>query len=170
VNPMQTLLIRHLEPIGAGTLLGQADTPLKEGDFAASDILIDRLYSSTLKRAKQTASKLFPKFPLTTVADFCEIDYGQWNGLTWNEIQERWPKLAVEKTKDWFKLPAPKGELWDNFQLRVTRAYKEIALTSAENDVVAIVAHAGVNSVIHSYVTGSDLHLFQQKYGEIIEI
>jgi len=34
---------------------------------------------------------------------------------------------------------------------------------------IAILAHAGVNSVINHYLTGEDPLVFTQEYGEVIE-
>ena len=67
---------------------------------------------------------------------------------------------------NWLGVTPPGGESWDDFSSRVLNAFKEIESADAS---IAILAHAGVNSVINHYLTGEDPLAFTQEYGEVIE-
>src|SRR5215203_45609 len=99
-------VIRHAEPQITGVLCGQFDPPLSgAGQSMARDMATQLsipncpIYTSPLLRAKQTACQIHP-WPII-LRDLAEISYGAWDGLSWNEIEERWPDLAAAKLSDW---------------------------------------------------------------------
>lgn len=57
---------------------------------------ITAVYSSPLKRAWATAEPIAAQFavPLTPEPGLVEVDTGDWTGLTWQEIDRRWPAEA----------------------------------------------------------------------------
>ena len=88
------------------------------------------------------------------------------DGKSWQEIQNQWPDIATAKMENWLGVTPPDGESWSDFSSRVLTAFKEIEIRDAS---IAILAHAGVNSVINQYLTGEDPLVFTQEYGEVIE-
>jgi alpha-ribazole phosphatase len=163
---MPTLyVIRHGEPALTGVLLGKVDPPLSSlGREQASAVRIPncRLYSSPLCRARETALILKPD-PIV-LADLAEISYGEWDGLAWNEIENRWPQLAQDKLRDWQSVVPPAGEPWEQFTARVGRAVEEIIRDAAP---AAMVAHEAVNAVVHDYFAKSAVNEYSQNYCEI---
>lgn len=57
---------------------------------------IDMVFSSSLKRAYETASLIAKDKGINVVKykEFMEVGMGKWEGLTWNEIKERYPDVS----------------------------------------------------------------------------
>jgi alpha-ribazole phosphatase len=152
-------LLRHGEPGTRGVLLGQNDAELSvAGRLFASHLVLPRhaaAYSSPLRRCLETAAaaKLAPKI----LPDLAEITYGEWDGMSWQQIEDRWPELASRKLQDWFGVTPPGGESWSTFEGRVERALDQIL--SAPLPAI-VVGHEAVHAVIS----------FKQRYGELIEL
>lgn len=164
-------LIRHAEPAWQGAFLGQSDPPLSLAGHAQaqrvlSDIQVEIAYVSPLRRAQETASYLRSSHTLV-LPELQEIDFGEWTGRTWEQIQSAWPELASRKLKDWLQVTPPGGESWMDFIGRVRRAWQRIRSGPSP---AAIVAHGGVNAALVSIVTGhSPLH-FNQTYAGVTNI
>ncbi|MEO8027389.1 MAG: histidine phosphatase family protein [Bryobacteraceae bacterium] len=170
---MPTLfLVRHAEPMQTGVILGQLDPPLSErGRAEAVNIWRDRaplavVYSSPLLRAIETA-ELIGAAPVEILDDLREIGYGAWDGKTWAEIEAADAVLAHRKQADWTGVTPPGGENWETFRARVAQAGKRILEGPFP---CAVVAHAAVNAVLVSILTGADPLQFQQDYGEVLAI
>jgi len=159
-------LIRHGRPVHSGVLLGSTDSPLAVEDLVPFRRPVDRVWTSPLRRAVQTAELLFPNRKIAIAPELAERALGEWDGLAWAEIETQWPELAARASADWFSFTPPGGEPWTEFMARVERAWRRIPTSSA----TAIVAHAGVNAVLHHLITARDVAGFQQDYGEVIEV
>ncbi len=110
-------LIRHEEPELRGRFIGRTDPPLTaQGcDAAASKLSaldVKAVYVSPLRRARQTAQAIACATPHIVLPQLAEIDFGEWEGLSWSEIEDRWPGAAVRKIEDWLGVPPPGGESW----------------------------------------------------------
>src|SRR5262249_26169480 len=119
--PTTVWLIRHGAVDGVeGRCCGQLDVGLgKMGLGQAKDIAmrlskepISHIYSSALRRAVATAQCLAQSRNLTvqSIAALNEMNFGDLEGLRYEEIQERWPDVF----KSWMATPAetqfPNGE------------------------------------------------------------
>lgn len=159
-------LIRHAKPVLSGVLLGSTDVPLAVAGLTPFEKPVDRVYCSPLQRAFRTAELLFPGREIATIAAFSERGLGEWETLAWAEVEERWPEAAARASADWFAHPPPGGEPWEAFRHRVRSAWDQLP----RNGVTAIVAHAGVNSLLWHFATGNSPLLFQQDYCEVLPI
>jgi len=156
-------VVRHARPAVIGVLLGQTDPPLSEdGGRQAGELLRDvrlvRVYSSPLRRARETADLLARGACVEIMEDLREITYGEWDGLSWAEIEGRNEELARRKLADWGGVTPPGGEGWDAFRGRVLRAFERICMGPRP---AAIVGHAAVNQIL----TG-----VEQAYGGVFEL
>lgn len=150
----QLLLVRHA-PIGpefAGRYVGSSDVPIAPGSEARLALLgrwladrkPTRMVVSPMLRARQTAEALraFVDVPMSIDPDLREIDFGQWEGKSFDEIASRW----AEEVKRWAEFSPefrfPGGEALGEFVERVRRAEKRVAESS--DDVVVAVTHGGV--------------------------
>jgi 2,3-bisphosphoglycerate-dependent phosphoglycerate mutase len=103
------ILLRHGESTGnlAGVTQGQIDTPLSETGlrqalalaerWQAAGVCFDRILSSPLQRARQTAevvASLLPA-PIDLNPDWMERHYGLASGLTPEEVAQRFPLLPT---------------------------------------------------------------------------
>ena len=150
-------LVRHGEPLfkdNGSYCIGRTDLPLSErGRQQASDLriyftdkYIRAVYHSYLLRTKQTADILSDgKYCVIEANGLEEIDMGEWDGLSFNEIREKNPDLYEERGKDIVHVSAPGGENFMQALSRFSSAVKCI-INEAEGNIV-IVAHAGVNRI-----------------------
>jgi broad specificity phosphatase PhoE len=160
-------LIRHERPAITGLLLGSTDLPLAEDVRIAPSLLrVSAVFCSPLRRARDTASCMFPGQPTTLCPQLAERDLGAWDGLTWAEVEQRWPEQARTASLDWFASTPPGAERWVDFEGRLARAFATIRLV----DGAAVVAHAGVNAVLWELAGQGRAMQFQQQYGEIVSI
>jgi broad specificity phosphatase PhoE len=170
---MRTLyLIRHARPVLDGVLLGQSNPPLSDqgradAQRALSEFEVERVYSSPLRRAVETAAFLQSPAEVITLDGLTEISMGLWDGKSWDEVRRADPGLADRKSEDWLSVTPPEGESWSAFTARVLKA---LDLVRSGPQPAAIVAHWAVNSVIASTLRDSSPIQFQQAYCEVIEL
>jgi broad specificity phosphatase PhoE len=164
------LLIRHEEPEMRGRFIGRTDPPLTAAGREAAaaklaGLTVAALYVSPLLRARQTAEAIGGPVEPIVLPELAEIDFGDWEGLTWQEIQQRWPDAACRKIEDWLGAAPPGGELWCDFCARIDRALERVL---AGPRPAAIVAHMVVNAALAARLLGRDPKQFRQEYGEIL--
>jgi len=159
-------LIRHARPVHSGVLLGAMDSPLADEHVEPCELLVDRVWTSPLQRASLTAKLLFPSHEAVIVQGLAERGLGEWEGMSWAEVKERRAEDAARALEDWFAFTPHGGERWGQFVERVSAVWLGVPRDGA----TAIVAHVGVNAVLHSLATGADISSFQQDYGEVVEI
>jgi len=147
------VLIRHGKTCMAGRFCGRSDPELnavgkREAVHVAENVSkldIERIYSSDLRRASQTAKAIAQR---TGIAIDCltglrEIDFGQWEGLTWNEIEVQFPHEADLWLQEFPSRSAPGGETYTAFTARVETAIAAL-LCEAVGMTIAVVTHRGV--------------------------
>jgi len=162
-------LIRHQEPAVRGCFLGRTDPPLSDAGRDAARKLcalqVRSIFVSPLRRARETAEAIPCDAPRVVLPELAEMDFGDWDGLAWDEIKQRWPEIARRKSEDWFGLTPPRGETWQSLCDRVDRALAQIRNAPGP---IAVVAHITVNAALAARLRGTDPSTFQQNYGEVI--
>ncbi len=167
-------LLRHGKTGFSGRYVGAQDVPLApEGVSQIQDLhkvlqekTFDKVFSSPMLRCRQTCEILFPNDSVSCNDNLKEINFGRWEGLTFDEISVRDPEI-VEKWAD--NLPDftfPEGESVDSFTKRVQTTATEIA--EGQGDTVLIVSHGGVIRSLLCHFLGIDPKnylLFQVKKG-----
>jgi broad specificity phosphatase PhoE len=155
---MESLLfIRHAETDLAGRFCGHLDPPVNEQGYRQIKELlrsldgesIDAIYSSDLSRALTTADAIARAFGLSPVAapGLREIDFGEWEGLSWEEIESRNAIFARQWSVAYPELPTPGGEPFEAFRTRVlTEVERLLAMSNQKHAVV--VTHGGVMRVV----------------------
>ena len=156
-------LIRHGEPTISGVLLGRLDPPLRSVPMP-SVVPVISVFTSPLRRARETASFLFPHIQATILEELAEISLGEWDGLTWAEVEQRDPLLAARKVENWFGVTPPGGEDPEAIFKRATAA---LSVVQQSAHPAAIVAHAGINAVLWQLLTGTPAVVYQQDYLEM---
>lgn len=147
-------LIRHGLTQGnlEGRYIGRTDSPLCEQGRAQLERLcetceypaVDRVYTSPMLRAKQSAELLFPDRYIEVVDDLREFDFGDFEGKTMQELE------SDEQFKQWIASPAtastPNGESGLSLQSRAQDALAYIfgQMMSKRMSSVAVVTHAGL--------------------------
>jgi broad specificity phosphatase PhoE len=155
--------IRHAATDMAGTFCGHSDPDVNHlGATQIVDLVsslstkhIAMVYSSDLKRAQATASAIAKEkgIPCELHPALREIYFGQWEGLTWEEIERADPDYAGQWLANFPDLPAPSGEDFRAFESRVL---KEVTQLLQENNhrPIAVVSHAGVLRIVLKHLFG----------------
>jgi alpha-ribazole phosphatase len=151
----EILFIRHAETDMAGTFCGFSDPELNTRGYVQLAELIDNLrtedigavYTSDLRRSYTTASAVAEVFGVDCQVRpaLREISFGQWEGLTWEQIEGQNKAYARHWITDYPRLPAPDGENICDFEQRVLTEMKFMFM-EAENKgrSIAVITHAGV--------------------------
>ena len=169
---MRLILIRHGETEWNATLryMGQAAVPLNDTGRAQARAAAERLrryaavalYTSDLVRAAETAEIIGAAIGLTPrpMPELREIDVGQWEGLTPEELYRRFPDHMREYERD----PAPTvrlgGESYAQLQERALVALNTIQRAHQLGDTVLAVSHGGTIRALLCHVIGLDLAHF----------
>ena len=110
---------------------------------------IDAIYTSPMKRVQETlAPALKNAVPKpVTVPELCEIDFGDWSGLGWYEVEKRFKFAAHEWLDQIHQFGVPNGEDAKTFRDRIAPCLKKI-LRAHPGQNVAIFCHGGVIRMI----------------------
>ena len=145
-------LLRHGEPAIFGRLngrlpgvglseKGRAEAAMQAGRLAGEKI--EAIYSSPLQRTCETAEILAERLGLSIRyrEDVIEIDYGEWTGLSFDQIRrdERWQMWSRSRGI----AAIPGGESWRQVQERVVGALFDLQQAHPDGSV-AIVSHGDV--------------------------
>jgi alpha-ribazole phosphatase len=98
---------------------------------------------------------------VVVIPDLREIEFGDFEGLTYDEIAERYPDLY----RQWMEMPTeirfPNGECFSEMRSRVLEALDAIE-RERRGQTVAIVSHGGVNRILIAWALQiSDKYLFR---------
>jgi broad specificity phosphatase PhoE len=147
------VLIRHGETDWAGKFCGYSDPRLnasgkRDAIRVAEEVSrldIARIYSSDLRRAAQTARAIAKRTGIAVefLTGLREIHFGQWEGLSWHEIESRSADEAHLWQREFPFQSAPGGETYSGFTTRVETTI-EALLREAPGMTVAVVTHRGV--------------------------
>jgi alpha-ribazole phosphatase len=150
-------LIRHAETDMAGRFCGHSDPELNERGRQQlagvvdrlSEYAIRRIYTSDLRRARQTAEAIASHFGIgfEVRPGLREIHFGLWEGLSWSEIEASDPVLVRSWAERYPNSTAPGGESLQQFERRV-RAESAFLFAAATECPIAVVAHAGFMRVL----------------------
>ncbi|HCX65411.1 MAG TPA: hypothetical protein DHN33_09400, partial [Eubacteriaceae bacterium] len=90
------------------------------------DYPVEIVYTSPLRRAYDTAQILNQsiKKPLVVKEKLREIEFGDWEGLTWREVKEKYPDLLADNEIGYAN--PPNGETFLQAKERVGSAVEEI--------------------------------------------
>jgi probable phosphoglycerate mutase len=149
-----------------------------EGEAAARALAVrldgmafDRIVSSPLRRAVQTVEILAAGRAIQADARLAEMDYGEWEGLTYAQIEAR----DLERRRRWEVDPAaehcPGGESGNEVAARV-RAFLADAINRAGLDAhereaegrILVVAHATLNRILLCVALGTPVRDFRRRF------
>ena len=161
-------LIRHGHPDWGDEprYVGTSDLPLSDlGRRQARSLAgrlagehLDAVYSTGLRRTDATAQALARDRGLRVqaVGELAELDFGEWEGLTSAEIQERWADVYAARGRDPAHVRPPGGENYADLAARALPAFHRLAREHAD-DAIALVAHQATNRVILADLLGLPL-------------
>lgn len=162
-------LIRHgeTEDADARRYKGHIDVALSErgieqikrvADYLSQNTGLASVYTSGLSRALKSAEIIAGAFGLTTVINdgLKERSFGEWEGMTFDEIKEKWPDAFKAWAANPLEFSPMGGESTVALKARALKAFIEIvAANNGKN--IAIVAHGGINRILLCELLGIPL-------------
>ncbi len=145
-------LVRHAmsQSNVTGNFCGVTDVPLSDNGYIQLDYLaerfagmhIDRVYSSPLLRAVETAKALnrAHRLDITLRYELHEIDVGEMEGVSFDELMRNYPEAMGKYMRDPGDFVSPGGESMVQVSERSVRAVRRIAEENPGLEV-AVVSH-----------------------------
>ena len=100
------------------------------------------IYTSPLERARETAAALARNnIPVSVTDDLNEVDFGEWTGLSFDELNRRPDWIAFNRSRSAAAIPG--GEWMVEVQARACRALTRIHQVHP-HDHIAIISHGDV--------------------------
>jgi broad specificity phosphatase PhoE len=156
------LLIRHGETEGNSavrfygatdvTLSDQGRVQMRAAARALPDDAIDLVVASPLSRAWEGARIVWPRGPILLEPGFREVDFGRWEGLTAEEIEQLDPPLHRAWRAGTPGFEYPEGERRASFRARVEQGLERMLGRGASS--MLVVAHKGVIRTIVERLCG----------------
>ena len=180
------VLVRHGQSKAneCGYLVGKTEAPLSSlgerqakavSEYILKKYKVDVIYSSPLSRACNTVKGVADAIdlPMITENELREFDFGEWEGLTHEEIKNNFDDGYSKWASDPGMVTPPGGEAMAHLQKRVVEKLKEIG-KKEDGKTVLVGSHSSVIRALLCYVQG--LPLTKMKYtpwvvnGSIAEI
>jgi broad specificity phosphatase PhoE len=159
------VLVRHAATAASGhRYSGRGDPPLTGDGRWDAEALAERLetilptgvriVTSPSRRAHDTATILAARLPSATIdvdERWMEVDVGEAEGLTFDEVADRYPELAAQLASGDAEIDWPGGETASALSERVARAWAAIL---ADRGPTIVVSHAGTLRIAQALATG----------------
>lgn len=132
---MDIILLRHTSSKDNETrVFSSPSTPLSALGKEQINTLLEKkypvkiIYSSPYKRSLELAEAIAIKFDLPLIVDqrLGEIDFGEFEGKTFEQIENLYPQEVKQWMEDPWNFAYPGGEDFHNMRSRVQRFYKEL--------------------------------------------
>lgn len=146
---------------------GFSDIPLNERGLSQAEACAKalakkpchRMIVSDLIRARQTADAIlqYHDVPVTYTAGLREINFGDWEGLTYEEIAEKWPGKMEQVYTDPVGLEIPNGDTVQMVQDRAWAAVKDVLKDMNDGETLFVVCHGGTVRTLLCAITGIPL-------------
>lgn len=164
----KVFLIRHGETTWNKELKyqGHTDVPLSDEGIRQANLVAARLageklsavYASDLCRAFITAETIAARhnLPVTALSELREVQFGDWEGLTYEGINARWPEEYVQLFHRTDEVRIPGGETFREVKERAAGAVARL-VDQHPDEAIAIVSHGGTIRTI--ICAALDIHL-----------
>ena len=143
---------------------GRIDIELNESGIKQAELLaeylsnlkIDDIYSSPLKRALKTGEVIASHHELEVkiAPGLIDFDYGKWQGLPHQEVKDKYKELYAEWISHPDQVKMPGGESLNDVRKRAINVVND-AVAKYEGTVV-LVSHRVVNKVLICALLGLD--------------
>lgn len=165
---MKIYIVRHgqTEENLKGTYYGSLDCGLTElgenqGIILGSklkDIKFDKVYCSSLIRAKDTLKYIYFGEDIIIDNRLNERNFGIFEGKTFREIEKELSDECEKWSKDWIDYKPLNGESFREVYLRVEEFMENLKQDKREN--ILICTHGGIVRAIYSYILGGNLDFY----------
>jgi alpha-ribazole phosphatase len=151
---MRLLLVSHAQTewTDQSIFQGHTDIPLNERGRRQAHILqnhlaqekLQAIVASDLRRATETATILALPHGMSVVTDprLREMNFGEWEGLTYADIQQRFPTALAAWRESPLRMGPPQGEHLGDVERRLQGFVRDLVCRSQESTIL-LVAHRG---------------------------
>lgn len=170
------VLVRHGETEGNSSVRfhGRSDVPLsargreqmREVRRALGPLTFDLVGASPLRRAIEGAWIVGGGVPVRLFAEFAEIDFGIFEGLTLEEIRARYPVAFEDWQADPENFEFPGGESREAFRARVGRGVAKLLAEPLYSALLVI--HKGVIREMVRQLAGQELDRDRPGLGQVL--
>lgn len=144
-------ILRHGKPKGGNIFRGTTDVDLSElgwsqmSESVIEPSLYQRVLTSPMSRCREFAQKLADeqKIDIEQVIDLREVSFGDWDGLTFKEVEQSCPELFKQYWSDPVENPPPNAEPMMDFCHRVKSAFWQ-QVNQYPGEHLLMVVHGGV--------------------------
>jgi len=135
------------------------ETGIKQAELLAeylSNLKINAIYSSPLRRALKTAETIASchKLNVEIVPGLIDFDYGEWQGVSHQEVKAKYKELYAEWLNSPDKVKMPSGESLSDVRGRAMGMVDSII--ARHKGTVVLVSHRVVNKVLICALLGLD--------------
>lgn len=123
---------------------------------------IDKVYTSPLKRAKETLNIVLEDKNIDFVMEdrrIEEIDFGVWDTIQYEKVNINYKKEYKEFLNDYENFTFPKGESFKDFYNRCSDFLDDI-IDPNSNETVLVVTHGGVIRAFLCYILKLPKNMF----------
>jgi alpha-ribazole phosphatase len=134
--------------------------------FANNKIIIDNIFSSDLIRCKDTINIVFPNMKVTFLEQLREINMGDWDGLTFDEVKNKYAEDYKKRGENIAGFIPRNGESFNQCQSRAIDVFRNIINSTRGN--IVICSHSGFIRTLLCHLLNKDLtDMFniKQNYG-----
>ena len=162
----EIILVRHGETEwNVGEIFrGRIDIELNETGINQAELLaeylskakVDAIYSSPLKRALKTAEIIarYHKLDVDIAPGLIDFNYGKWQGLSHQEVKDKYKELYGEWITRPDRVKMPAGESLEDVRKRARGVVNNII--ARHKETVVLVSHRVVNKVLICALLGLD--------------
>lgn len=162
----EIILARHGETLwnAENIFRGRADiglneTGLKQAELLAeylSHLKVEAIYSSPLKRARETAQAIarYHNLGVGMASELIDLNFGEWEGKSRQEVKEKYRELYEQWAKAPEKAKMPSGEGLEDARERAVRLVNSVI--AWHSGTVVLVSHRVVHKVLICALLGLD--------------
>ena len=171
----KVILVRHGQTIWNLEMKyqGHCDIALTEkgveqamlaGERLASED-ISAVYASDLSRALKTAECIAAKhnLPVTTIPELREINFGEWEGLTFEGMKDQWSEAVPNIFTHPDEAVIPGGETFREVKTRATKALEQLVAEHPDQTIVVVSHGATIRTVLCAVLNIHLNHLWNIK-------
>jgi len=160
---VKLILVRHALTVDnqKSRLSGQIDSSISEEGREQIDKItnylkdfdIDKIYTTTSSRTKDTVKKLseLKSIEIIEKESLKEISFGDFEGLTFDEIKDKYPKEFQDMIEKGYEYKYPNGESLIDSYNRVCIELDNI-ISNNDNRTILICSHGGTIRNIITYL------------------
>jgi broad specificity phosphatase PhoE len=132
------------------------------------------MYASPMKRVQQTLAPLsnWTGLEPVIIPQLREIDFGEWTGLSWEQVNERYKVSAFQWLSEIEQGRIAGAEPVAEFRERIAQAL-QIIVNNSEHKEIAVICHGGVIRMILALLLElpfAQMNVFDIEYASITRV